>query len=231
MRVRLIASVAVLLFTAATAFARTTAVIVSFPNWSSRAAAGSVPAIVCNSPATASTSSLSATIKWVRQDWPYRNGQLQTAGMEVLRSRPAGTNSGRHLGLALSPDKENQHVAIGGIGQPSTSTVVVLDRATKKVLHQTVAVPPRGENSNAIWSIAYAPDGKHIAFGDSYGGVWLWNLTAPRSACPAAAQKRGEGERRSLCAFLRRKHAGFRHGKRQGEPVGSVQNAGGARRA
>jgi WD40 repeat protein len=115
--------------------------------------------------------------------WPFDPDRrlLQTEGMQVLRWTIWREQRGAIFALALSPDEGNKHVAIAGLGQPA-STVVVLDRATGKMLHRTVAGTPKGEKDpNAIWSLAYAPDGQRIAFGDSLGGVWLCDLTAKKN--------------------------------------------------
>jgi WD40 repeat protein len=116
--------------------------------------------------------------------WPFDPDKrlLQTEGMQVLRWTIWREQRGAIFALALSPDEGNKHVAIAGLGQP-TSTVVVLDRATGKMLHRTVAGTLKGEKDpNSIWSLAYAPDGQRIAFGDSLGGVWLCDLTAKKNS-------------------------------------------------
>jgi WD40 repeat protein len=103
--------------------------------------------------------------------WPYRDGQLHKDGMQVLRWSVWREQRGAIFALALSPDDENKYVAIGGLG-PRTGDVAVLERSTGKMIHHGTA-----RQGNAIWSMAYAPDGQQVAFGDSFGGVWTWDFT------------------------------------------------------
>ena len=89
-------------------------------------------------------------------------------------------NAAAIFALALSPDDENKYVAIAGAG-PKTSDVAVLERSTGKMVHHGLAIPSKEEQAkgvqvNAIWSMAYALDGKSVAFGDSFGGVWIWDF-------------------------------------------------------
>jgi WD40 repeat protein len=115
---------------------------------------------------------------WLVPRW-YQDGHLTTQGMEVLRWPSWREQRGAIFALALSPDKDNARIAIGGLGIRN-GTVAVLDRKSKKILHLATPVPPEGEQVNSIWSMDFAPDGKRVAFGDSHGGVWLWNFTFPR---------------------------------------------------
>jgi WD40 repeat protein len=132
--------------------------------------------------------------------WPYRDGKLQVDGMQVLRWSIWREHRGAIFALALSPDKENKHVAIAGLG-PLTSAVAVLERATGKVLHQTYAKPTDGEQADAIWSLAYAPDGKRVAFGDSFGGVWIWDFTNDARLVARHGHKRDKTNKIRLVHF------------------------------
>lgn len=112
----------------------------------------------------------------VVRSWPYRNGQLQKDGMQVLRWNVWREQRGAIFALALSPDDQNKYVAVGGLG-PRTGDVAVLERSTGKMIYHGTAKPKAGEPSNAIWSMAYAPDGQRVVFGDSFGGIWTWDFT------------------------------------------------------
>jgi WD40 repeat protein len=114
--------------------------------------------------------------------WPYVDGRLTKEGMQVLRWPSWRERRGAIFALALSPDKDNERIAIAGLGL-QTGNVAVLERKTGKVLHLATPRPPavpRGEKqheSDAIWSLDFSPDGKRVAFGDSHGGVWAWDFT------------------------------------------------------
>jgi WD40 repeat protein len=116
---------------------------------------------------------------WFVPRW-YQDSHLTTQGMDVLRWPSWREQRGAIFALALSPDKDNERIAIGGLGIRN-GTVAVLDRKTKKILHLATPVPPEGEQVNSIWSMDFAPDGKRVAFGDSHAGVWVWDFkTEPR---------------------------------------------------
>ena len=126
--------------------------------------------------------------------------------------------------MALSPDDENKYVAIDGFGV-KTSDVAVLERSSGKMVHHAVAVPPKGEQTNSLWSIAYAPDGGSVAFGDSFGGVWTWDFkelsTARQTFRPAAV---GTTNKVRHQLHLLTNAVDFRRrGERDSESLGSVR--------
>src|SRR5262249_59806044 len=48
--------------------------------------------------------------------WPYQDGKLTKEGMQVLRWPSWREQRGAIFALALSPDKDNEQIAIGGLG-------------------------------------------------------------------------------------------------------------------
>jgi WD40 repeat protein/uncharacterized caspase-like protein len=101
---------------------------------------------------------------------------LDTRKFQTVRWSIWREERGAIYALALSPDKEASQVAIAGFGVRNGS-VVVLDRATGKVLH-ALTEPKSG--SESIWALAFSPSGGRVAFGTDKGGIWVWNLKCRR---------------------------------------------------
>jgi WD40 repeat protein len=112
--------------------------------------------------------------------WPCAAGGLEPERGQTLRWSIWREQRGSIYALAL--DAEERRVAVGGFGV-RTGTVMVLDRATGKVLH---ALTDTAGNDQTIRALAFAPSGKRLAFGTGAGTVWVWDLERPR------AEKLGE---------------------------------------
>ena len=106
--------------------------------------------------------------------WRITSKGLESDEVKTLRWSSCAQQRGAIYALALSPDKESRQVAIAGYGM-RTGTVAVLDRATGQT--KQVLTDPKG-NDRVIWSLAFSPNGKQLAFGTGDGSVWLWNLAA-----------------------------------------------------
>ena len=92
---------------------------------------------------------------------------------EALRWSIFRDQRGNIYSLAVSPDADSQYLAIGGTGvQVAAGSLVVLDRTTgevKKALAETQ------RNTYAVWSVAFSPSGKRVAYGKGDGQVGVWN--------------------------------------------------------
>jgi len=92
---------------------------------------------------------------------------------EALRWSIFRDQRGNIYSLAVSPDEDSRYLAIGGTGvQVAAGSLVVLDRTTgevKKALAETQ------RNTYAVWSVAFSPSGKRIAYGKGDGQVGVWN--------------------------------------------------------
>ncbi len=107
----------------------------------------------------------------VVRTWDFAASDL-TPG-PVLRWSVWRQNRGAIYAMALSPDKDQKYVAVGGLGLLD-GTIAILERATGKVVHALLTPP-----SNAtIWAIAFAPAGDAVAYGTIDGRVWLWRPVA-----------------------------------------------------
>jgi WD40 repeat protein len=104
----------------------------------------------------------------------FADGKLRPGSPAVLRWSIWREQRGAIYALALSPDVKNQYVAVGGLGS-LTTTVTVLDRFTGDIVH-TVSPAKKGENYNAVWSVAFAPSGHKVAFGTGDGSVFFWDF-------------------------------------------------------
>ncbi len=108
--------------------------------------------------------------------WRYTPGKgLEPADRPILRWRTWHESRGNIYALALSPDKEQRYVAIGGHGMSSRgSSVAVLDRLTGATRHAFTG--SKNTDHGTIWSMAFAPSGKQVAYGAQDGSVWVWDL-------------------------------------------------------
>jgi WD40 repeat protein/uncharacterized caspase-like protein len=104
--------------------------------------------------------------------WDFARGKLAPGKPAVLRWSIWREQRGSIYALAMSPDDKNKYLAIGGLGALNT-TVSVLDRNTGDVIN---SASPQEENYYAVWSVAFAPSGKRIAFGAGDGSVFVWNF-------------------------------------------------------
>src|SRR5205085_2118398 len=83
-------------------------------------------------------------------------------------------NRGQIYALALSPDKEQKWAAVGGDGM-NQGTVAVIDRKTGDVVRGVLG-DPDAFHASKIWSMAFSPDGKRVAYGTDDGYVCVWNV-------------------------------------------------------
>jgi WD40 repeat protein len=118
--------------------------------------------------------------------WKYTAGQgLGTAEVPLLRWRTWHESRGNIYALALSPDKENRLVAIGGQGMSSAgASLAVFDRMRGTIRHAFGGSKKAAHRS--VWSMTFDATGSQLAYGDQDGGVWVWDLeegkaTEPRS--------------------------------------------------
>jgi WD40 repeat protein len=107
--------------------------------------------------------------------WEYRDGRIAPESMKVLRWPVWREQFGPIYALAVSPDPQGRHVAIGGLGTYPTS-IAVLNRQSGEILHLVHAIDPAQPNNyfGGVWAIAFSPRGDRIAFGSADGSVWLW---------------------------------------------------------
>jgi WD40 repeat protein len=108
--------------------------------------------------------------------WPCGAAGLDLQGGRVLRWSIWREQRGSIYALAL--DRDEGRVAIAGLGA-RTGSVMVLDRASGKVLH---ALKDVAGNDKVIRALAFAPSGKRIAFGAESGTVWVWDLAQGSAA-------------------------------------------------
>lgn len=107
--------------------------------------------------------------------WPCGDRGLDAAGAGALRWSIWREQRGAIYALALSPDRGNSRVAVGGLGTRS-SAVALMERATGKVLQTVVPRGAEGQNFYGVMAIAFAPSGSQVAYGTADGSVWLWDL-------------------------------------------------------
>src|SRR5262249_53664471 len=107
--------------------------------------------------------------------------QLQLADVPALRWRTWHESRGNIYALALSPDKRQHLVAIGGQGM-APGSVAVLDRLSGKIVHAFTG--SKKIRHGTVWAMAFAPSGKQVAYGAQDGTVWVWDLRADKEAEP-----------------------------------------------
>jgi WD40 repeat protein len=120
--------------------------------------------------------------------WDCGAGGLAPGKPDVLRWSGWRELRGLIYALALSPDADNRHVAIAGLGM-RVGTVMVLDRATGEVKAALTNV--EGIPSKAIRALAFAPSGKRVAIGPEDGTVWVWDTAQDRAQRLSPAPKAG----------------------------------------
>lgn len=132
--------------------------------------------------------------------WKYRDGQIDPRSLTMLRWSVWGPQRGAIYALAVSPDRQGQRVAIGGVGIKTTAAAVI-DRASGDILATIYAndhpAAPRGGGFQSVRAITFSPKGDRVAFGSADGSVWLWNY-----------ERKGEEELKWLGTHSRAK-AGF----------------------
>ncbi|MBN9517868.1 caspase family protein [bacterium] len=91
----------------------------------------------------------------------------------VLRWRAWREQRGGIKTVAVSPD--GNLVAVGGFGM-RPSTVTVIDRDTGDLVGLTWPKSRPGiDNFNAVFTVAFSPDGKRVGFGTADGSLWVWD--------------------------------------------------------
>lgn len=106
--------------------------------------------------------------------WPVTDKGLDTdpARGRVLRWRAWREQRGGVKAVAVSPD--GLRVAVGGYGM-RPSTVAVIDRRTGDLVGLTwPQTRPEIDNFNAVFTVAFSPDGTKVGFGTADGSLWLW---------------------------------------------------------
>jgi WD40 repeat protein len=116
----------------------------------------------------------------------------------VLRWPTYREQRGGIFALALSPGDEPRRVAVGGFGI-KTGYLAVLDRATGEI-RNALSNPP---STHVVWSLAWAPSGKHIVYGTENGELYRWDVGAKaRTAKPFRDSASKSVNRVRLIAFL-----------------------------
>ncbi|HEX4606952.1 MAG TPA: hypothetical protein VH092_01980, partial [Urbifossiella sp.] len=106
--------------------------------------------------------------------WPVTPKGLDTdpGRGRVLRWRAWREQRGGVKDVAVSPD--GSRVAVGGYGM-RPSTVAVIDRDTGDLVGLTWPKSRPGvDNFNAVFTVAFAPDGKRVGFATADGSLWVW---------------------------------------------------------
>ncbi|HYT94203.1 MAG TPA: hypothetical protein VEL76_36135 [Gemmataceae bacterium] len=119
----------------------------------------------------------------VARVWEFTPGRkLVPAETPALRWRTWHENRGNIYAMALSPG-DSRKVAIGGQGMSSAGgSVAVIDRLTGKIEHAFIgSVKVR---QGTVWSMAFSPSGKQVAYGCQDGSVWVWDVEDGRKAEP-----------------------------------------------
>jgi WD40 repeat protein len=108
--------------------------------------------------------------------WEHTERGIDPRSVGVLRWSIFREQRGNIYALAISPDKENRLVAVGGLGvRAGAGTVALLDRRTGEV-KKALADPQA--NEFAVWCVAFSPSGDRIVFGKGDGQVGVWDLKA-----------------------------------------------------
>jgi WD40 repeat protein len=124
--------------------------------------------------------------KVVRSWQVERDTGLRNAEMPILRWTTWHEKRGNIYAMALSPDRDNRFVAIGGLGI-TTGAIAILDRLEGKIKHGFSA--STRHNHGTIWAMAFAPSGKQVAFGEQDGSVWVWDFDDAKSPEPRLVGK------------------------------------------
>jgi WD40 repeat protein len=127
--------------------------------------------------------------------WPCGPRGLDVNGGRVLRWSIWREQRGSIYALAL--DKDEGRVAVAGFGA-RTGSVMVLDRASGKVLH---ALRDVAGNDKVIRALAFAPSGQRVAFGTESGTVGLWNLASGKAEMLGASTPGAEVNRVRFLEF------------------------------
>lgn len=110
--------------------------------------------------------------------WRHSTGGLETepAKAEVLRWPAWREQLGGIKACDISPD--GKRVVVGGFGL-RPSSVAVLERGgaggTAKQLLTWPYAPPDALSPGVVTTVAFSNDGKAVAFGTKFGGLWLWH--------------------------------------------------------
>ncbi len=107
--------------------------------------------------------------------WPVtpKGFDPDPAHARVLRWRAWREQRGGIKTVAVSPD--GNLVAVGGFGM-RTSTVTVIDRDTGDLVGLTWPKSRSGiDDFNAVFTVAFSPDGKRVGFGTADGSLWIWD--------------------------------------------------------
>ena len=105
--------------------------------------------------------------------WACTDGKLDALSMRVLRWNIWREQRGAIYSVAVSADREGRYVAIGGVGE-ATTTVAVFDRVSGEMIHY--GVPDAGRNLFGVMSVAFTPSGKRLAVGTADGTVFVWDF-------------------------------------------------------
>lgn len=107
--------------------------------------------------------------KVVRQ-WPLGDdGKLDRTDAQTFRWAIYREQRGSIYTMALSTDREQKHIALGGFGLRNGS-LCLIDRTTGRVV-AGVTQPGQGAVVNRV---AFSPSGQEVAFGTSQGTVHVW---------------------------------------------------------
>jgi WD40 repeat protein len=113
----------------------------------------------------------------VVRTWRCSKGKLHDGG--VLRWSIWREQRGAIYALAISPDRTDTRIAVGGMGVQS-SAIAVLDRLRGSVLKTVVPGLDTRENFYGVMALAFDRQGRRLAFGTAEGTVWLWDLKTYR---------------------------------------------------
>jgi WD40 repeat protein len=110
----------------------------------------------------------------VVMQWTLNNRrELEPSQVPFLRWSTWREQRGAIYAMALSPDQEQRYVAVGGYGL-KTGMLAVLDRVTGETYAAMTDI--KSDVDHTIWSAAFSPDGKQVAYGADDGTVWRWSL-------------------------------------------------------